>query len=101
MSRERLLGRVAEVKALAEHLSKCPDVAKLDRGDHKEAWALAHAFADLEESFRKILDDQLKRLTAGELDESKTLDLLLDIGEELRHVLYHIHDPRFYRYLKD
>ncbi len=101
MSRERLLGTVAELKALAERLSKCPDVVKLDQGDHKEAWALAHAFHDLEESFRRILDDQLKKLTASDLDESETLDLLLEIGEELRHVLYHIHDPRFYRYLKD
>lgn len=101
MSRERLLGTVAELKALAERLSKCRDVAKLDQGDHREAWALAHAFADLEESFGRILDDQLKKLTAGELGESETLDLLLEIGEELRHVLYHIHDPRFYRYLKD
>ena len=28
-------------------------------------------------------------------------DVLLDIGEELRHVLYHIRDPKFFSYLYD
>lgn len=30
---------------------------------------------------------------------AELFDALLDIGEELRHILYHIHDPKFYRYL--
>ena len=101
MSRERLLGTVAELKALAERLSKCPALEKLDQGDHQEPWALAHAFSDLEESFRKIVDDQLKKLTASALDAAETRDLLLEIGEEFRHIVYHINDPKFYRYLKD
>ena len=28
-------------------------------------------------------------------------DVLIDIGEEFRHILYHIHDPKFYKYLED
>ena len=27
------------------------------------------------------------------------LDALLEIGEEFRHILYHINDPKFYKYL--
>ncbi len=99
MSKERVLKDVTEWEALAERLSKCPEVTRYDTGQEKEAWTLAHAFADLEESLRAFLDDQLPRLAQGNLQPSETYDLLLDIGEEFRHILYHIQDPKFYKYL--
>jgi hypothetical protein len=99
MNTRRLLRDATDLKALAERLSRCPEVARLDEGKDREAWTLAHAFADLEESFRKFLEDQLPRLTQDQLEVSEVHDLLLEIGEELRHILYHIKDPKFYRYL--
>jgi hypothetical protein len=95
-------GKVREatdLKVLAERLARCPEVTKLDEGEEKEAWTLAHAFGDLEESFRRFLEDQLPRLTQGQLEASEVHNLLLEIGEEFRHILYHIKDPIFYQYL--
>jgi hypothetical protein len=99
MSKDRILKNVADWERLAERLAKCPEVTRFDTGQEKEASTLAHAFADLEESFRAFLDDQLPRLAQGNLPPSEMCDLLLDIGEEFRHILYHIQDPKFYRYL--
>ena len=99
MSKERILKNVAEWERLAERLAKCPEVTRFDTGQEKEAWTLAHAFADLEESFRAFLDDQLPKLAREDLEPEAMHDLLLDIGEEFRHILYHIQDPKFYRYL--
>ena len=99
MSNRRVLQDVTDLKTLADHLSKCPDVTRLDQGDEKEAWTLAHTFGDLEESFRKVLEEQLPRLTQDQLEVSEIYELLLEIGEEFRHILYHIKDSKFYRYL--
>ena len=99
MNASRTLGSATRIKALAERLSTCHDVTKFDHGDEKEAWTIAHAFADLEESCQKFTDIQLPRLANARLNGAELRDLLLEIGEEFRHVLYHIHDPQFYRYL--
>jgi hypothetical protein len=53
----------------------------------------------LEESFGKFLEEQLPKLTDDHGERPEIYDLLLEIGEEFRHILYHIRDPRFYRYL--
>ncbi len=44
----------------------------------------------------------VERLTVLDdvLAESKVA-VLMDIGEELRHVLYHVRDPEYYAYLRD
>jgi hypothetical protein len=56
---------------------------------------------DLEESFQAFLEDQLPKLTQGELKAPKVYDVLLDIGEEFRRILYHIKAPKFYAHLHD
>lgn len=89
------------VRRLAERLSKLPQVSKRSDGAHDEAWTLVHAFEDLEASCQVLLEKQLPRLTDEELSDGELYDLLLEIGEELRHVLYHIDDPRFFDYLKE
>jgi len=100
MSQQSLLADQVSRKALAERLSKCPEVTKYNKGEEPEAGVLAHAFGDLEESFRAFLDEQLPRLMNDQASAAELFDALLDIGEELRHILYHIHDPEFYRYLQ-
>jgi len=84
---------------IAERLAKCPEVTKYDNGAEKEAGTLAHAFGDLEESFRAFLNEQLPRLMNDRASPEEILDALLEIGEEFRHILYHINDPKFYKYL--
>jgi len=101
MNEEHLLGTGPKLKALADYLATCPQVTRYDTGDEREAWTLTHTFADLEASFRKFLEEQLPKLTEGELPPDDIYSLLLEIGEELRHILYHARDARFYRYLLD
>jgi len=95
----RYLKDFKKVKALAEKLEKLQSVSKLDTQNEKEAWTLAHSFADIEESIQKINKDLFPRLISS--DESEINDILLEIGEEYRHLLYHINDPKFFKYLSD
>ncbi len=92
---------MADLKVLAGLLSRCPQVRKFDDRQNREAWTLAHAFADLEGSFRRLLERQFPKLAQSELSPSEVNDMLLEIGEELRHILYHIKTPAFYGYLDD
>lgn len=96
----RVLKTPADVKRLAERLATCPGVSRHDQGQHREAWALAGSFADLEDSFRAFLDEQLPALADGHIDDERVSELLIEIGVEFDHILYHvIKQPRSYRHL--
>lgn len=97
MTRNKNFG--SELKNLAEHLEKSAEVTRYDSEEEKESWTLAHDFLDLEESFGRFVRDYLVRLKTEELSADEVGDLLVDIGEEFRHILYHIRNSRFYKYL--
>ncbi len=86
---------------LAKLLEQCREVTRFDSEKEKEAWTLAHDFLDLEESFQAFLQRLLPRLKSSELTPSERYELLLEIGEEFRHILYHIRDSRFYKNLTE
>jgi hypothetical protein len=95
----RLFKDMATVNALAEKLERCAFVNRYSTGRDKEGWTIAHAFADLEESFDTLRNVHFpKILFADNADEIE--GILLDIGEEFRHILYHLKDPKFYDYLE-
>lgn len=100
MSEGRLLADGAAIVTLARRLAQCPEVCRHSSAEHDEPSTLAHAFADLEESFEAFRRALLPKLVAGSADAQADYQVLLDIGEEFRHVLYHIGDTRFYRYLQ-
>lgn len=89
-----------ELKVLAEVLSRCEQVTRYDTPTEKQAWTLAHTLLDLAESFRAFLDHQLPRLRDERLTSDDLYETLLEIGEELRHIVYHVRDPEFYGYLR-
>lgn len=91
----------AELQQIAERLATCPHVTRYDTAEEKQAWTLAHNFLDLAESFKTFLNEQLPRLKDGRLSAEEINTLLLDIGEEFRHILYHLRDAEFYAYLRD
>jgi hypothetical protein len=101
MSEQWLLSDSEQIKALAERLMTCEQVVRYDTDEEKEAWTLTHTFSDLEKSFHTYLTDLLPRLCRGELSAADVCDTLLDIGEELRHILYHLEDTKFYAYIAD
>jgi hypothetical protein len=85
--------------ALAERLGECPGVTRYNTPDEKESETLAHSLVDMGESFARLLNNQFPKLKRGDLRPEELEDVLFEIGEELRHVLYHIRDPKFFRYL--
>jgi hypothetical protein len=84
---------------LAKVMSQCPEIARHDEGDTKEAWTVAHSLLALEQSFDKVTRELLPKLEYGELGPDDVSDVLYALGEEFRHILYDIGDPKFFRYL--
>ena len=99
MDRERLLGAPAKVNGLAHLLARSDKVNDLDTTDRKECGTLAHCFNDLEESFLVVLDVLLPKLIRAEIQPEEIEDVLFDIGQEFKHILYHIKDPKYFRHI--
>lgn len=102
--RKHLLGDAQDIKKLATRLQISKKVQELNRryphpAQQPEAWTLAHAFSDLEESFLVFLEVFLPKLMNSSLGSDEIEDVLLDIGNEFEHILYHLRDPKFYSYL--
>jgi hypothetical protein len=85
---------------LAERLKRMHKVAARSTEDYDEASALTYGFQHMESSFRKILDEELPALQrASESSDEEIENTLHAIGEELRHILYHIGALKWYDYL--
>src|SRR4051812_6457444 len=98
---EKQLKEIEQINELAHRLAECPEITRFDSGEDKESWALADGFSDLEEAFRTFLDDYLPKLADPNVRGEALVDVLQDIGEEFRTILWHIQAPKFYRYLHD
>lgn len=99
MNHKQKLLTARSAKELADRLANAPSVSQFDLPDEPQGGTIAHALSDFEDSFSVVLNELLPKL----LDETKSAeeldDLLLDVGEELRHILYHIKDTRYFGYL--
>ena len=84
------------LKELSINLSKLPNVKQY--GD-EEAWGLADDFSDLDKSFRVLIEELFPCLMDDNLSVDDLQDAMTDIGDEFRHIVYHIGNNRFYRYL--
>lgn len=94
---ELILQNPDKIENLRQRLARCPMVAKYGE---EESGTLVHAFWDLEESFRRFLDEQLPRLADPSVQGEQLEDVLMDVQQELRHILYHVHDPQLFRVLE-
>jgi hypothetical protein len=101
MNNQPKLLTARRAKDLADRLSGLRSVSQFDVPDEPHGSTIANALSDLEDSFSVVLKELLPQL----LDETKSAEeldeLLLDVGEELRHILYHIKDTRYFGYLSD
>ncbi|QMU65787.1 MAG: hypothetical protein GKR88_16915 [Flavobacteriaceae bacterium] len=88
-----------KLNKLSKNLSKSEKVNSLDNKNDRESSTLAHAFLDITESTSLITKELIPKLMSNKISESQIDDILLDIGEEFRHILYHIKDPKYYSYL--
>ena len=94
-----MLADPEKINELARILARYECVSRHDQRDEVEAGTLASGFSDLEKAFRRILQELLPKMIVGKLSEREALDVLLLIGDEFRHIDYHLRDNRFYSYL--
>jgi hypothetical protein len=94
-----MLDNPVKIDALARALARYKCVSRYDHDNEIEGGTLAAGFSDLEKSFQKFLCELLPKLCEENLPEHEACDVLLSIGEEFRHIYYHLRDSKFYRYL--
>ena len=100
----KTINGIDDVLALVELLGKSPKVAELSMrypnpDEAPEANAIAHALRDIKESCSKIFDQLVPQLQSENVTGQEITEVLLEIGEEFRHIIYHIRDPKFFEYL--
>ncbi len=69
------------------------------KGDEEEPWTLAGDLVDIEKSLLVLSNDLFPQLLKDGVNPQELKDVLLDIGEEFRHIAYHIGNSKFYKYL--
>jgi hypothetical protein len=89
-----------KLKTITHNLEKCERVNRYSTKEENQADTLANVFIDIESGLKKIIQEQIPKLYLNELTEEEVDDLILDIGEDLRHLIYHVNDTKVYNYLK-
>lgn len=91
------------VKALADHLQRVPkvveDAKRRGANADEEAMQIATGLADIQESSRELFEKLVPRLLKLPPGSSEAEELLHAIGEEYRHILYHIMDTKLFSYV--
>lgn len=90
---------VEKLRIITRNLEKCERVTKHSTEEENQADTLANTLIDIEDALKKI-NEQIPKLYLNDLKSEEVDDLILELGEELRHILYHINDTRVYDYLK-
>ena len=93
------MSKASEINELARVLNQYECVTRYNTPEENEGGTLAHDFCDLRDSFQKFATKLLPQLSEGNLSEQEAYDLLHEIGEEFRHIGYHLRDSRYYAYL--
>jgi hypothetical protein len=90
---------IEKLNVVKRNIEKCERVTKHSTNEESQVDTLANALLDIDESIQ-ILKEQISKLYLNDLAKDDVEDLILDIGEELRHIIYHINDTRVYDYLR-
>ena len=92
---------VSRVIELGQQLSKIPEVAQFDKPGEPQGHTLAHALSHWEDSSATFLDNLLPKLANEMASAEDLIDTIHDVADELRHILYHIQDVKYFGYLLD
>ena len=96
---ERAKEDVAHLQSLAARLERSPRVRRRAAGEKLSAGEIATEAADSLIDIRRsaeVLADLLPKLLSQEPESEAFDDTLDDIGEELRHVHYHIANTKLF-----
>jgi hypothetical protein len=87
---------------LQHELEKLAPLQAVSDSEHNEVASVVHGLLDIDEAmvaFRGLLASSARNLSA--LSEEQAVEWLQRLGQELQHILYHISDMRYFRYLID
>ncbi len=84
-----------DIHEFSEHLDRLADVTQFDEDGEKQAPIVAEGLTHIAES-AAAFQDLFARLRADGLTDDQRLDLLWDLGEELRHMDEHIHGMAYF-----
>src|ERR1044071_5774670 len=102
MKKRRKLLTPARAVELGRRLSRVPEVASFDTLEEPQGHTIAYALDHWEDDFAEILDVLLPKLVRDRMSPSEDPnDILHEIGDHLRDILYHIHDTKYFGYLLD
>jgi hypothetical protein len=87
---------IEEAESLRRRLAQSAFVSRLDGDEHEEAGAIAYGLGDIAESCQEILDQRLPALRRPGISDEEIEELLIEIREDLRHILYHLSESRFF-----
>lgn len=92
------------MRDLAEHLEKMPAILRFverreGRSAKEVAWEIAHGLVDIQESAETLFKRLVPRLLQSSPPEEDADNILHDIGEEYRHILYHLTNNAFFSYV--
>jgi hypothetical protein len=91
------------IKALAERLKGTrrlsSDAARRGVNPDEEAWQVATALSDIEESVTRLFGELVPKLLTVSPESDEADSVLNDVGEEYRHILYHIRDTKLFSYI--
>lgn len=90
---------IKRLNQISSNLRNCEIVTKYSNDEENQVDTFAHALLDIDESAKKIIN-MISNLSSKEASAEIVDDLILEIGEELRHILYHVYDTKVYDYLK-
>lgn len=84
-----------KVSGLAKNLCKSGLINSFDDKNEKESDRLAISLVDMEESFGEIKMAVQKLMLPG-IWEEYVDDALVEVLEELRHIIYHVRDSMYF-----
>ena len=84
-------------QTLRDRLQSLPSV--IASGSESEPDIRAHALLDIGEVCDRISPTLVPRLVGEGTTNEQLEEMLAEIGENLREILYHVRDPLYFRYL--
>ena len=91
---------IKQVQLLHKTLKDNKKVAQFDSEGNPGSWRLAYSLSEIERSCSTFYNKLLPKLKKNNKQEDIE-KILHEIGEEFRHILYHIEDSKYYSYLFD
>lgn len=80
---------------LEKQLKSIAEVSEHDNSGEYEASRIANGLCDILASANKI-EKSINKIAKG-MEAKETVDALMEVGEELRHIKYHLNDMAFFR----